>query len=245
MNLYGDWANAAVLSLELERRGLDAVVDNKSVGDEIDLRLYDIIYIGAGTERSQRACMRDMSRYAGRLIERIEAGMHVLATGNSHELFGGAVTEARGDRYETLGLLDFETKQQDSRVTGDCVYRTELIKDKLIGFVNRAGHGQEGNIERPFVCEMGPGAGDEIHLEGIIYKNLLGTYLTGPILVRNPPLMRYIADLIVGKDDSVESAATEECGLESEPGDNPFFHYQEAAYKLALRELSARIGTGK
>jgi CobQ-like glutamine amidotransferase family enzyme len=31
-------------------------------------------------------------------------------------------------------------------------------------------------------------------LEGIQYKNLLGTYLTGPILIRNPPLLKYFTD---------------------------------------------------
>jgi len=200
MNLYGDWANAAVLARKLNALGCTAVVDKKSVGDEIDFDAYDVIYIGSGTERSQRECMRNMAQYKGELIRRIEAGAHVLATGNAHELFGRSVMTASGERYEALGLLDFETKQSDSRVTGDCVFKASFLPDKLIGFINRAGHGQEGEIDRPFFLEMGPemgSANDSSGAEGIRFNNLIGTYMTGPVLVRNPPLLDYITDKLV------------------------------------------------
>ena len=221
MNLYGDWANADIFARELTARGQQAMVDRKSVGDDVDFSLYGYIFIGSGTERSQRACMMNLASHKDALIERIEAGAHVLATGNSHELFGRAVTGSDGDRYETLGLLDFETVQDNSRVVGDCICTATFLHDKLIGFINRAGGGQEGDIERPFALEMGPGSSDKSNAEGIRYKNLLGTYLTGPVLIRNPPLLRYFADVT---------------------GDTyrPLDAYLEAAYEMALRELSAR-----
>jgi len=226
MNLYGDWANADVLVREFAARGRAAEVDKKSVGDDVNFITYDFIYIGSGTERSQRACMHDMMRHKGAFIMYIEEGKHVLATGNSHELFGHAVSGVSGGKYEALGLLDFETIQQDSRVTGDCVSKVSFLQDRLIGFINRAGHGQEGKIERPFTNELGPGANDKSCTEGIRYKNLLGTYLTGPILVRNPPLLKYIADSLTGP---------------AERADDPFFVFQEEAYRMALTELTARI----
>ncbi|MDR0491135.1 MAG: hypothetical protein LBH28_07840 [Oscillospiraceae bacterium] len=229
MNLYGDWANVAVLARELAKRGAGALIDYLSVGDGIDFGKYDFVFIGSGTERNQRACMGDLARHADAFISRIEEGMHVLATGNSHELFGHAITAAGGERYGTLGLLDFETMQRDSRVTGDCVLKATFLRDRLIGFINRAGHGQEGGIERPFLAELGPGANDLSRTEGIRYKNLLGTYITGPVLVRNPPLLDHIADMLC-PDFRGENA-----------GNDPFFGYQAAAYHITLGELSARI----
>ena len=229
MNLYGDWANVKVIEIELAARGAGAKVDYLSAGDDIDFEQYDFIYIGSGTERSQRACMRDMMQHKPEFVKKIEAGLHVLATGNAHELFGKAITDAGGERYETLGLLDFETIQNDARVTGDSICKASFIPERIIGFINRSGHGQEGEIARPFTCELGPGSNDELRAEGIKYKNLLGTYLTGPALVRNPPLLKYIAD-----------ALCPDSARKSTDGDS-FFIYQEAAYSMALGELSALI----
>jgi len=230
MNLYGDWANTEMLARELEARGCQAAIDRKSAGDDVDFGSYSFIHIGSGTERSLRACMSDLARSRDAFITCIESGMHVLMTGNSHELLGRAVTGPGGDRFEALGLLDFETVAENSRVTGDCVCEVPFLQDKLIGFINRAGHGQDGEIDRPFRMQLGPGANDHSTVEGVLYKNVLGTYMTGPILVRNPPLLRYFADLLCPDHASQRVA------------DEPLFAAQEAAYRMALSELTARIG---
>jgi len=239
MNLYGDYANPKVLERELSGRGFEASIDRKSVGDAIDFDAYDFIFIGSGTERSQLASMRDLARYKDVLIARINAGVPVLATGNSHEFFGQAVTDKDGKRHEMLGLLDFETIQLNTRVTGDCVCKASFLDDKLIGFINRAGGGQKGDIERPFFIEPGEGASYKACDEGIKYKNLLGTYLTGPVLVRNPPLLKYFADVIrekaeLGDEYVVSNGQTQE---NRPPVSDSFFEYQEKAYKTALSKL--------
>ena len=228
MNLYGDWANIAVLERELFSRGYDVSVDKKSVGDEIAFGLYDFIYIGSGTERSQKACMSDLMRFREAFIERIEAGIPVLATGNSHELYGKTVTDSDNKKHKMLGLLDLETVQLNTRITGDCtcIPKAPLCRDKLIGFINRAGGSQSGDIRRPFSISPGEGAGFKACDEGIIYNNLLGTYITGPILVRNPPLMKYFADIIAGEDTKAKRSEG-----------NLFFMYQDMAYRTALEEL--------
>ena len=243
MNLYGDWGNVAVLEHELNRRGCDVLADKKSVGDDIDFSVYDFIYIGSGTERSLVACMRDLERYKDVFLERIEAGVPVLATGNSHELFGRGVTDCDGVRHEMLGLLDFETEQQFKRVTGDCicVVKPPFSQDKLVGFINRAGGGQIGDVSRPFSVKPGIGAGFQAHEEGIVYKNLLGTYLTGPLLVRNPPMMRYFADMLTGEvvagSGAVINGAEPPPGSAEPPPGDAFCMYQEKAYLAALDEL--------
>ena len=225
MNLYGDWANLCVLENILLEKGYDVTLDKKSIGDDIDLNIYDFIYIGSGTERSQLACMRDLEKYKDLLIKRIEAGVPVLATGNSHEIFGNTITDAAGNRHSMLGLLDFETEQKNTRVTGDCICDASFIPEKLIGFINRAGGSQKGEIERPFTVKPGEGAGFAACTEGIRYKYLLGTYLTGPVLVRNPPLLMYFVDLLTGTTSKTENKISIQ---------NPAFEYMQQAYKSAL-----------
>ncbi|MCL2425991.1 MAG: hypothetical protein FWD05_06610 [Oscillospiraceae bacterium] len=226
MNLYGDWANVAILEHSLTVGGCDVLVDKKSVGDDINFDSYDFIYIGSGTERSQLACVRDLKQYRKQLIGCIEAEVPVLATGNSHELFGKAITDSNGAKHEMLGLLDFETVQLNTRVTGDCVCKVSFLTDKLIGFINRAGGSQNGDVERPFLIEPKEGASFKASGEGIRYKNLLGTYLTGPLLVRNPPLLRYFANLITDESKDIKKYENDALLI-----------YQEKAYISAVEML--------
>jgi len=226
LNLYGDWANVAALERELAARGCEVFADKKSVGDDIDFNAYDFICIGSGTERSLLACMRDLMRHKDALIRQIDAGIPVLATGNSHELFGKTVIDSAANEHEMLGLLDFETVWRNTRVTGDCVCSADFLEEKLIGFVNRAGGSQQGEIDRPFYLKPGKGANYSECAEGIRYKNLLGTYMTGPILVRNPPLLRYFADLLIGTPEK-----------QNHLSDDMFLLYQEQAYSNALNKM--------
>jgi type III restriction enzyme len=72
MNLYGDWANAVVLARELRARGAQVAIDKKSVGDDIDFSSSDFVFIGCGTERSQRALMRGIACHKDAFIDHIE-----------------------------------------------------------------------------------------------------------------------------------------------------------------------------
>jgi len=242
MNLYGDWANTAALAHEINMRGFSAEISKKSVGDEIDFENCGFIYIGCGTERSQLACMRDLMKYKDVLLKRIDAGLPVLATGNSHEFFGQAVIDPGANRHDMLGLLDFKTMQLNTRVTGDCTCTASFLDDKLIGFVNRAGGNQKGDIDRPFYVEPGEGANYKAGHEGIKYKNLLGTYMTGPVLMRNPPLLKYFTEFFKledggpggGDGGSVSGIIGEGAG---EGNSDKFTEYQEKAYKNALDRL--------
>jgi len=232
MNLYGDWANMAALMHEVNMRGFSAEVHKKSIGDDIDFDSYGFIYIGSGTERSQLACMKDLDRHKDVLIERIDAGVCVLATGNSHELFGQAVIDSAGSRHDMIGLLDFRTMQLNTRVTGDCVCTASFLDEKLAGFINRAGGNQKGELNRPFYVEPGEGAGFKAGEEGIKYKNLLGTYLTGPVLMRNPPLLNYFVDILVSTAGVAGTA-----GSAGSRGADKFDEFQKKAYDNALKNL--------
>ena len=55
MNLYGEYANMAVLASRLKDQGLEITVDRKTLGDAFDCSQYDFIYLGAGMESSQKA----------------------------------------------------------------------------------------------------------------------------------------------------------------------------------------------
>ena len=55
MSLYGEYANVAVLKRHLEALGVSVTVKGVSLDDTPDFSAADFIYMGAGTERTQKA----------------------------------------------------------------------------------------------------------------------------------------------------------------------------------------------
>ena len=114
------------------------------------------------------------------------------------------------------------------------------MPERLIGFINRAGGAQTGSVERPFKIQPGEGANFTEHSEGIKYKNLLGTYLTGPILVRNPPLLIGTGDGNMSLKQSWSTDKNEKANdivsRDNQKNDS-VMSYLEKAYEIALNTM--------
>ena len=67
MSLYGEYANLSVLRRLLEDLGDTVTVKTATFEDTPDFAGVDLIYMGAGTERSQKAVLTDLRRYAENL----------------------------------------------------------------------------------------------------------------------------------------------------------------------------------
>ena len=95
MNLYGEYANMAVLASRLKGQGLEITVDRKTLGDAFDCSQYDFIYLGAGMESSQKAALSDLLPHRGELASAIGQGSVLLFTGNAFELLGSSITDGK------------------------------------------------------------------------------------------------------------------------------------------------------
>lgn len=227
MNLYGEYANMAVLASRLKGQGLEITVDRKTLGDAFDCSQYDFIYLGAGMESSQKAALSDLLPHRGELASAIGQGSVLLFTGNAFEFLGSSITNASGREYPALGFSKFTVQETDTRITGDVICQCAQIKEPVVGFVNKCTLIK--GIEAPlFTVSMGPGnqAGDP--REGLCLGNVFGTHLTGPILVKNPSFLDYITDLL-GKRQQPQ--------FELSPMDNP---HPLRAYEITLQELTKR-----
>ena len=218
MNLYGEYGNIKVLEKHLIDQGVNTFVDKKSIGDEIDFSSYDFIYIGAGTENNQLYVLEDLKKRKESLKEYIENGRYALFTGNSYELLGKKVNDT-----EALNLFDFESKITDERITSDVICTCDLIDSKIIGFINNMS--TISNNDKPLFNVLKGGNTKE---EGIKYKNTFGTHLIGPILFRNPKLLKYfVNNLCLSKDEKFIYKEIE-------------YYEEEMSYKIALNELEER-----
>ena len=228
MNLYGDYANIVAMESLLKKSGHDVEVCKRSLGDDVKLSDYDFIYIGSGTERNQKVVLKDIMRFGDDLRKCIDSGKVILMTGNSFEMLGKSVTDSSGKVFEGLGIFPFTAVEQNkTRQTGDAIFTMEGSDKKLVGFINKCS--SISGIEAPlFGVEMGLPDNDNVSTEGIRKNNFFGTHLTGPVLMKNPYFLIYMASLIPGADSSRFSA--------------DLLPHETAGYEVTLSELTKRIG---
>ncbi len=226
MNLYGDYANISAMKRLLEKSGTEVTVDRLSFGAETDLSQYDFIFIGSGTERNQKVVLDDLRRYRESLKACLDGGKVILMTGNSFEMLGKTITDASGKTYDGLGFYDFTvTEQNHTRDTADAILVSDISEKPLVGFINKCS--EINGITAPlFQVRMGLGnhAGDLS--EGIRDKNFFGTHLTGPVLIKNPHFLCYLAQLILGSDTALST---------------DHLTYETAGYEITLTELTKRL----
>ena len=224
MNLYGEYANVAAMQRMLEKNNVPCEIDKLSVNDNLSLMDYDFIYVGSGTESNQKYVLEHLMPYKNELKEYMEAGKMLLMTGNSFEILGNILKDAKGKAYEGLGFFDFSVKEQERiRNTADAVFAMEGQEKPLVGFINKCST-MEG-IDLPlFQVKMGLGNETKGTTEGIRYKNFYGTHLTGPILIKNPYFLINLASDLCGKEMN---------------GD--YLTYEKAGYEITLRELEKRM----
>ena len=93
---------------------------------------------------------------------------------------------------EGLSILDITTEWQPERLIRNIVLNSPLFEQPVVGFENHGGRTYIGD-HTPFgKVFYGLGNTGKSGYEGVIYKNVIATYLHGPLLPKNPALCDYI-----------------------------------------------------
>ena len=234
MNLYGSYANVSVLMRLLQRCGHTVQVEAIPLGAGGGCcKGADFVFMGAGTERAQQAAMADLASFGGEVKAAAEDGVPMLFAGTAMELLGASVTDRAGKTFEGVGLLPFTSVQGDRRIVGDVYGTTALFPEAVVGFMNKCSRIQ--GIADPLLTELSMGFGNEAEKgpEGIHWKNVFGSELTGPILVKNPRLLEAVASVLLARRGASlpEDAATDP--------------YAEAGYAITAEQLRLRAESGQ
>lgn len=203
LGTYGDGGNATVLARRLTWRDIPAELVTIAAGgvapDSCDLYL-----VGGGEDGPQVQATRELeqSRALHRAVDR---GAVVLAVCAGMQILGNRFPDATGTERTGLGLLDCDTHRvEEPRAVGELLTLPASIPDPsaaggtvdigvLTGFENHASRTRPGPGASPLArVEVGVGNGDGS--EGVASGRIVGTYLHGPVLARNPRL----ADLLLG-----------------------------------------------
>lgn len=185
LNLYGDRGNIQCMRKRLEWRGLEAQVREFMLEDSIPFGELDIVLLGGGSDREQRIVCQRLQGIQKSFKSYVEDGGTVLAVCGGYQLLGHYYDTDQG-RMEGLSLVDLYTEQGSPRLISNVVLESDELGDPIVGFENHGGRTYiAGNRPLGRVC-FGYGNNGEDGQEGVRYKNVVGTYLHGPLLPKNP-----------------------------------------------------------
>lgn len=195
LNQYYDSGNIICMKKRLEWRGIDCEIKTVMRDDSMaKLDDVDIIFIGGGADREQLYVCRHLLEYKNELQNYVEDNGSMLAICGGYQLLGNYY-RTKSETINGLGLLDIYTEIGKGRLTGNVVLEADFLekpRNMVVGFENHGGRTYIGS-HQPFgrvIC--GNGNSDNCGCDGVIYKGVIGSYLHGPLLPKNPELCDYI-----------------------------------------------------
>jgi CobQ-like glutamine amidotransferase family enzyme len=190
LNIYADRGNIAVLARRAAWRGFELEVHPIGVGDPTAPGSLDLYYIGGGQDREQALIAPDIARRSRELEDAVAGGATVLAVCGGYQLLGRFYRDRQGAELRGAGLLPLHTVAGERRMIGDVLLECELERGAvrtLAGFENHAGRTYlEDGAEPLGRVVAGFGNDGESGYEGCRAERVVGTYLHGPLLPRNP-----------------------------------------------------------
>lgn len=201
LNTYGDNGNLLVLDYLAKKMDVAFNITIVSLYEPFNAEDYDFVFFGGGQDYEQKIVSKDLQSKKEALITYIENDGVLLAICGGYQLLGEYYVTANNEKIEGIHALDHYTIRQDNnRFIGDVKIFNEEFNETYVGFENHNGKTYLGTNERPLgkVLE-GHGNNGEDQTEGVIYRNVFGSYFHGPILARNPHLAQRLLDLALTK----------------------------------------------
>lgn len=196
LGTYGDGGNLRVLAVRARARGhrVDAV--ELDAGEPVP-GTADVYVLGGGEDDAQVAAAQAL-RHAAGLARAVDAGAVVFGVCAGYQLLGSEFPGSGGTATPGLGLLDVTTTRLPKRAVGELLVSPDAdsgLVEPLTGYENHAGGTRLGPAARPLgAVRLGVGNGTGAPAsEGAVQGRIVGTYLHGPGLARNPEL----ADLLL------------------------------------------------
>jgi lipid II isoglutaminyl synthase (glutamine-hydrolysing) len=193
LSTYGDRGNLLVLARRARLRGVPVEMAEVNSDQRVPAD-GDIYLLGGGEDLPQVLAARRL-RSDGGLPSAAGRGAVVLAVCAGYQIVGTEFGGAEGEPVPGLGLLDIRSGRGERRGVGEITADVDpaLGVPRLTGFENHQGQTWRGPQVKPLAAVV-TGVGNGDGTEGAYCGRVVGTYLHGPALVRNPGL----ADLLLG-----------------------------------------------
>jgi CobQ-like glutamine amidotransferase family enzyme len=194
LGTYGDGGNAEVLFRRLDWRGIPARVVPITVDQPLPRQL-DVYVLGGGEDAAQSLAVR----YAAGLGS-VQPSAMIFAVCAGLQLLGREFTVTGGRFSPGLGLIDVRTAAAPERAVGEIIGEPCVpgLDQPLTGFENHQGHTELGPRAQPLGRVLA-GIGNGNGFDGVVQDRVIGTYLHGPALARNPQLADMLLERAMGR----------------------------------------------
>jgi CobQ-like glutamine amidotransferase family enzyme len=201
MNIYGDWGNVLTLQRRAQWHGYEVELLEYNPGDTLP-EAIDILIGGGGQDSGQSVIQDDLQKIAPHLQSLAENGTPMLAICGLYQLFGRFFKTKDGVVIPGVGIFDIETHGGPERLIGNIITESSDF-GRIVGYENHSGLTYLGKNVQPLGKVIrGAGNNSQDEAEGARVHNVIGSYLHGSLLPKNPR----IADWLI------EQAATRKYG---------------------------------
>lgn len=191
MNIYGDWGNTLTLVRRAQWQGYDVELVSYDPGQDLPSRV-DLVVGGGGQDSGQERIQDDLRDRGPQLHAWAEDGIPMLVICGLYQLFGHGFTTASGRRIPGIGILDADTVAGPQRLIGNIVTHSDSL-GQVVGYENHSGLTTLGSHARPFGRVIsGAGNNGQDGSEGARAHNVIGTYLHGSLLPKNPAVADWL-----------------------------------------------------
>ena len=191
LNLYGDRGNIQCLMKRCQWRGIEAETIPFELEDEIDFSKLDIVLLGGGSDREQMLVCEKLKEIQKDFKAYVENYGVVIAICGGYQLLGNYYKTEQGT-MKGLELVDLYTEQGEGRLIDNIVLQSDLLDMPIVGFENHGGRTYIKDNKPLGKVLYGAGNDGKSGYEGVVYKNVIGTYLHGPLLPKNPQLADWL-----------------------------------------------------
>lgn len=210
-DLYGDGGNLTMIERRLRELGRGCEILRPAAEERPRLAGADVVYIGPGKARNVEYAASCMADWAADFRTAVDDGMTMLVTGSGRELLGAEFETASGGTVPGAGVFEHGARETGNVFVSDLVGRAMIPDEpRCYGFINRTAH-LTGDCGEP-LFRLEHGEGDSAETEGSLRGNLMATWCVGPVLVKNPDLLRNFMGRFIGEelppfDDTLERRA--------------------------------------
>ena len=199
MSTYGDVGNIICLQQRAAWRDIEVIVKGIELGEPTPQDI-DLYFFGGGQDQAQITVGKDLQNRSHQLRFDTLDGVPLLAICGGYQLLGEAYFPDGADPIPGISLLPVQTKASSQRMIGDLILTSNLTlpgtERTIVGFENHSGKTSILSPEaQPLgIVRHGFGNNGDDKTEGCILGSIIGCYLHGSLLPKNPHLADWLLE---------------------------------------------------